>query len=71
VPDKRFWWLRLKALVELRDWESLEKFAKVRKRQRKEKIIQKKTKEDKKTTKKKAMKRIEAEEMKRCLTVIK
>jgi len=31
VPDKRFWWLRLKALVELRDWESLEKFAKEKK----------------------------------------
>jgi hypothetical protein len=31
VPDKRFWWLRLKALVEMRDWESLEKFAKEKK----------------------------------------
>ncbi|CAN6657105.1 vacuolar protein sorting-associated protein 16 [Trichomonascus vanleenenianus] len=27
VPDKRFWWLRLKALVSRRDWDTLYKFA--------------------------------------------
>ncbi|RXN33531.1 vacuolar sorting-associated 16-like protein [Labeo rohita] len=31
VPDKRFWWLKLKALAEKEDWEELEKFAKSKK----------------------------------------
>uniref|UniRef100_A0A671T659 Vacuolar protein sorting-associated protein 16 homolog n=1 Tax=Sinocyclocheilus anshuiensis TaxID=1608454 RepID=A0A671T659_9TELE len=31
VPDKRFWWLRLKALAEKEDWEELEKFSKSKK----------------------------------------
>lgn len=31
VPDKRFWWLKLKALAEKADWEELEKFAKSKK----------------------------------------
>ncbi|KAJ3129946.1 hypothetical protein HK098_007212 [Nowakowskiella sp. JEL0407] len=28
VPDKRFWWLKVKALVKALNWEGLEKFAK-------------------------------------------
>lgn len=28
VPDKRYWWIKLRALVEVRDWENLEKLAK-------------------------------------------
>lgn len=31
VPDKRYWWIKLRALVEIRDWENLEKFAKSKK----------------------------------------
>ncbi|KAK2888891.1 hypothetical protein Q8A67_014266 [Cirrhinus molitorella] len=31
VPDKRFWWLKLKALAVKEDWEELEKFAKSKK----------------------------------------
>uniref|UniRef100_A0A8C1P4Z9 Vacuolar protein sorting-associated protein 16 homolog n=1 Tax=Cyprinus carpio TaxID=7962 RepID=A0A8C1P4Z9_CYPCA len=31
VPDKRFWWLKLKALAEKEDWEELEKFGKTKK----------------------------------------
>lgn len=31
VPDKRFWWLKLKALAEKGNWEELEKFAKSKK----------------------------------------
>ncbi|KAI8887949.1 hypothetical protein K501DRAFT_174170 [Backusella circina FSU 941] len=31
VPDKRFWWVKLRALVEIRDWENLEKLAKSKK----------------------------------------
>lgn len=31
VPDKRYWWLKLKALAEKEDWEELEKFAKSKK----------------------------------------
>ncbi|KAI8983029.1 Vps16, N-terminal region-domain-containing protein [Pilobolus umbonatus] len=31
VPDKRFWWIKLRALVEVRDWENLEKFSKSKK----------------------------------------
>lgn len=31
VPDKRFWWIKVRALVEIRDWENLEKFAKSKK----------------------------------------
>ncbi|RCI02191.1 hypothetical protein CU098_008663 [Rhizopus stolonifer] len=31
VPDKRFWWVKLRALVEVRDWENLEKLAKSKK----------------------------------------
>ncbi|WVQ78256.1 hypothetical protein IAT38_000340 [Cryptococcus sp. DSM 104549] len=27
VPDKRWWWIKLKVLAELRDWDALEKFA--------------------------------------------
>eukprot|EP01012_Entosiphon_sulcatum_P000743 TRINITY_DN10128_c0_g1_i1.p1 TRINITY_DN10128_c0_g1~~TRINITY_DN10128_c0_g1_i1.p1 ORF type:complete len:838 (-),score=192.58 TRINITY_DN10128_c0_g1_i1:55-2568(-) len=28
VPNKRFWWVKLRALCDQKDWESLEKFAK-------------------------------------------
>ncbi|KAJ3299233.1 hypothetical protein HK104_009629 [Borealophlyctis nickersoniae] len=28
VPDKRFWWLKVKALIQSHNWEALEKFAK-------------------------------------------
>lgn len=31
VPDKRYWWLKLTALSEKKDWEELEKFAKSKK----------------------------------------
>ncbi|RUS27513.1 hypothetical protein BC938DRAFT_483137 [Jimgerdemannia flammicorona] len=31
VPDKRFWWIKLQALVEIRDFENLEKLAKSKK----------------------------------------
>jgi len=31
VPDKRFWWIKIKALAHIRDWASLEKFAKEKK----------------------------------------
>lgn len=31
IPDKRFWWVKLRALVEVRDWENLEKLAKSKK----------------------------------------
>ncbi|KAI8327280.1 Vps16, C-terminal region-domain-containing protein [Choanephora cucurbitarum] len=31
IPDKRFWWVKLRALVEVRDWENLEKLAKTKK----------------------------------------
>ncbi|KAG0177300.1 hypothetical protein DFQ28_006131 [Apophysomyces sp. BC1034] len=31
VPDKRFWWIKVRALVEVRDWENLEKLAKNKK----------------------------------------
>jgi len=31
VPDKRFWWIKLQALVEIRDWENLERLAKSKK----------------------------------------
>ncbi|KAM6945481.1 vacuolar protein sorting-associated protein 16 homolog [Aplochiton taeniatus] len=31
VPDKRYWWLKLRALAEKEDWEELEKFAKSKK----------------------------------------
>ncbi|KAJ8252797.1 hypothetical protein GJAV_G00205690 [Gymnothorax javanicus] len=31
VPDKRYWWLKLKALAEKEDWDELEKFAKSKK----------------------------------------
>ncbi|KAI8391556.1 Vps16, C-terminal region-domain-containing protein [Radiomyces spectabilis] len=31
VPDKRFWWIKLRTLVEIRDWENLEKLAKSKK----------------------------------------
>ncbi|KAI7862783.1 Vps16, C-terminal region-domain-containing protein [Spinellus fusiger] len=31
APDKRFWWVKLRALVEMRDWENLEKLAKSKK----------------------------------------
>ncbi|KAI9312452.1 Vps16, C-terminal region-domain-containing protein [Dichotomocladium elegans] len=31
VPDKRYWWIRLRALVEVRDWENLEKLSKSKK----------------------------------------
>ncbi|ORX59517.1 hypothetical protein DM01DRAFT_1361698 [Hesseltinella vesiculosa] len=31
VPDKRFWWIKLRALVEVRDWEQLEKLSKSKK----------------------------------------
>ena len=31
VPDKRWWYLKLKALTEIRDWEQLDHFAKSKK----------------------------------------
>eukprot|EP00003_Mantamonas_plastica_P023305 TRINITY_DN416_c0_g1_i1.p1 TRINITY_DN416_c0_g1~~TRINITY_DN416_c0_g1_i1.p1 ORF type:complete len:831 (-),score=270.28 TRINITY_DN416_c0_g1_i1:30-2522(-) len=31
VPDQRFWWLKVKALAETRQWEQLEKFSKEKK----------------------------------------
>lgn len=31
VPDKRFWWLKLKALSEKQDWDELEKFSRSKK----------------------------------------
>ncbi|KAG7548910.1 hypothetical protein FFLO_03202 [Filobasidium floriforme] len=31
VSDKRWWWIKLKALVELKDWEGLDAFAKSKK----------------------------------------
>uniref|UniRef100_A0A671YX13 Vacuolar protein sorting-associated protein 16 homolog n=1 Tax=Sparus aurata TaxID=8175 RepID=A0A671YX13_SPAAU len=31
VPDKRYWWLKLKSLAEKEEWEDLEKFAKSKK----------------------------------------
>ncbi|CAG8563812.1 1119_t:CDS:2, partial [Acaulospora colombiana] len=31
VPDKRFWWIKLKALVEMRGWDELDKLAKSKK----------------------------------------
>ncbi|WWC85237.1 uncharacterized protein L201_000099 [Kwoniella dendrophila CBS 6074] len=31
VPDKRFWWIKLRALAERKDWEGLENFAKSKK----------------------------------------
>ncbi|KAJ1660490.1 Vacuolar protein sorting-associated protein 16 [Dispira simplex] len=31
IPDKRFWWIKLRALVAKRDWSELEKLAKVKK----------------------------------------
>ncbi|CAG8504867.1 16310_t:CDS:10 [Funneliformis caledonium] len=31
IPDKRFWWIKLKALVELRDWDELDRLSKLKK----------------------------------------
>lgn len=31
VPDKRWWWVKLKALAEVKDWDGLEGFAKSKK----------------------------------------
>ncbi|KAG7217730.1 hypothetical protein INR49_020977 [Caranx melampygus] len=31
VPDKRYWWLKLKSLAEKEEWEELEKFSKSKK----------------------------------------
>jgi len=31
VPDKRWWWVKLKALAEIKDWDGLEAFAKSKK----------------------------------------
>jgi hypothetical protein len=31
IPDKRFWWLRIRALAENGDWEELERFSKEKK----------------------------------------
>ena len=31
VPDKRFWFVKMKALVEVRDWEGLDTFARSKK----------------------------------------
>lgn len=31
VPDKRWWWVKLKALSHIKDWEGLEVFAKSKK----------------------------------------
>ncbi|KAL1915507.1 uncharacterized protein VTP21DRAFT_6631 [Calcarisporiella thermophila] len=31
VPEKRFYWIKLKALVEIRDWEEVDKLAKAKK----------------------------------------
>lgn len=30
IPDKRFWWIKLKALVKTNDWDGLEKFSKTK-----------------------------------------
>jgi len=31
VPDRRFWWIKIKALAYIRDWAGLEKFSKEKK----------------------------------------
>lgn len=31
VPDKRYWWIKIKALVHIKDWAALEKFAREKK----------------------------------------
>ena len=31
VPDKRFWWIKVKALAESRNWVELDRFAKSKK----------------------------------------
>jgi len=31
IPDKRYWWIKIKGHVQVRDWASLEKFAKEKK----------------------------------------
>eukprot|EP01117_Protostelium_nocturnum_P018323 TRINITY_DN7643_c0_g1_i1.p1 TRINITY_DN7643_c0_g1~~TRINITY_DN7643_c0_g1_i1.p1 ORF type:complete len:843 (-),score=310.40 TRINITY_DN7643_c0_g1_i1:110-2638(-) len=31
VPDKRFWWIKVRALAEIKDWAALEKFSKEKK----------------------------------------
>ncbi len=31
IPDKRFWWVKVKALGKVRDWEELERFSKEKK----------------------------------------
>jgi hypothetical protein len=31
VPDKRWWWVKLKALASIKDWDGLEGFAKSKK----------------------------------------
>ncbi|RIB09211.1 Vps16, C-terminal region-domain-containing protein, partial [Gigaspora rosea] len=31
IPDKRFWWMKLKALVEVREWDELDRFSKQKK----------------------------------------
>ncbi|OZJ06505.1 hypothetical protein BZG36_00636 [Bifiguratus adelaidae] len=31
IPEKRYWWIKLQALVEIRDWEELDKLAKSKK----------------------------------------
>lgn len=31
VPDRRFWWLKVKALAQIKDWVNLEKFSKEKK----------------------------------------
>lgn len=31
VPDKRWWWVKLKALASIKDWDGLEAFAKSKK----------------------------------------
>ncbi len=31
VPDKRYWWIKIKALVQMKDWPALDKLAKEKK----------------------------------------
>jgi len=31
IPDRRFWWIKIKALAQIRDWASLENFSKEKK----------------------------------------
>ncbi|KAI8911364.1 Vps16, N-terminal region-domain-containing protein [Powellomyces hirtus] len=33
ISDKKFWWIRIKSLIQMHDWEGLEKFAKANSKQ--------------------------------------